>query len=144
MKFGQIWGKLKGLFSRGQDEGPSKLEMLEDLKAKIEAASNELSDPSKTEFVIVMIPEMMAILETERLLSTLYEYEIPVHNIIINMILPPNPDCKFCSSRRIMQQKNLVEIRNLYDDFNLIELLLQPNEIRGLDSLRDLGKILIE
>ncbi|MHA1268607.1 MAG: ArsA family ATPase [Candidatus Helarchaeota archaeon] len=144
MKFGQIWGKIKSMFSKGEDQGPSKLEMLEEMKSKIESASIELSDPDKTEFVIVMIPEMMAVLETERLLRALYEYEIPVHNIIINMIIPPNQDCEFCNSRRIMQQKNLKEIRSIYDEFNIIELMLQPNEIRGVDSLRNLGKLFIE
>ena len=143
MKLGQMWGKLKGMFSKGDDDGPDKLEMLNEMKKKIEAASSELSDPEKTEFVIVIIPEMMALLETERLLRALYEYEIPVHNIIINMIIPPNQDCEFCNSRRMMQQKNLLEIKNIYEDFNLKELLLYPNEIRGLDALRELGKILI-
>ncbi|MHA1231221.1 MAG: ArsA family ATPase [Candidatus Helarchaeota archaeon] len=145
MRLGQIWGKLKSFFTRGgEDEGPSKLEMLEEMKSKIEAASKELSDPEKTEFVIVMIPEMMAVLETERLLSALYEYEIPVHNIIINMILPPNPDCEFCTARREMQQRNLKEIREIYDEFNLIELPLQSIEIRGVEALKEIGKILFK
>jgi len=140
MKLGQIWGKFKGLFGAGDQDGPGKLEMLNEFKSKIESAMIELSDPDKTEFVIVMIPEMMAVLETERLLSTLYEYEIPVHNIVINMIIPENPDCDFCSSRRAMQQNNLKEIRELYDEFNLVELPLVSNEIRGVDSLRELSK----
>ncbi|MBD3228977.1 MAG: AAA family ATPase [Candidatus Lokiarchaeota archaeon] len=144
MKLGNIWGKLKGLFSKDENDEPNKLEMLNEMKKNIEAASGELSNPEKTEFVIVMIPEMMAILETERLLRALYEYEIPVHNIIVNMILPPNPDCEFCNSRRNMQQKNIKEIRELYEDFNLKELYLQPNEIRGIGTLRELGKTLIE
>lgn len=144
MKLGQVWGKLKGLFSKDSDNEPSKLELLNEMKDKIESASSELSDPEKTEFVIVMIPEMMAVLETERLLRALYEYEIPVHNIIVNMIIPPNPNCEFCDSRRKMQQKNLVEIKELYNDFNIKELYMQANEIRGIDKLRELGKILIE
>jgi arsenite-transporting ATPase len=144
MKLGQMWGKLKGLFSKDKDDEPSKLELLNEMKDKIESASSELSDPEKTEFVIVMIPEMMAILETERLLRALYEYEIPVHNIIVNMIIPPNPNCEFCDSRRKMQQKNLVEINELYNDFNIKELYLQASEIREIDKLRELGKTLIE
>ncbi len=145
MKIGQIWGKLKSFFSRSkEDEGPDKLEILNTMKKNIEQASIELSDSEKTEFVIVMIPEMMAILETERLLRALYEYEIPVHNIIINQIIPPNSECEFCNSRRKMQLKNLEEIKKLYDEFNIIEMLLRPTEIRGIDLLREFGKDLLK
>jgi len=140
MKIGQIWGKLKTMFSKNKDDEPDKLEMLEAFKKNIEAAMKELTNADKTEFVIVMIPEMMAVLETERLLRMLYEYEIPVHNIIVNMILPENAHCEFCSARRTMQQKNLVEIRQFYEEFNLIELPLVNNEIRGIEALRKIGQ----
>ena len=94
-----------------------------------------------------MIAEMMAIYETERLLSNLYEVEVPCNSIIINQLFPENfeVDCKFCASRRAMQQKNLTEIRDIYaDDFNLIEVPLFPTEIRGIEKLRELSKKLIE
>ncbi|GAG77410.1 unnamed protein product, partial [marine sediment metagenome] len=101
--------------------------------------------PSKTSFVIVMISEAMALYETERLLSGLYQHEIPFSNIIVNQIFPESIDCKFCQSRRNMQLKNLKEIRYLYeDDFNLIEVPLFDTEIRGYEQLKKLGKYLFQ
>ncbi len=143
MKMGQIWGRLKGLFKKGGDEdGVDQIEALNHMKEIIENANTELSDNEKTSFVIVMIPELMAVYETERLIQTLYEYEIPVSNILINQI-PPSPeiDCNFCRQRRSMYLKNIVQIRELYiDDFNLIEIPLAPSEIRGIDELRKFSK----
>ncbi len=145
MKMGQIWGKFKGLFSQKADEEEiDQLESLNRMKEIITNANVELTDPERTSFIIVMIPELMAVYETERLIQTLYEYEIPVSNIIINQI-PPSPEinCDFCRRRREMYLKNIVQIRELYnDDFNLTEVPLTPTEIRGLESLRRLNQII--
>jgi arsenite-transporting ATPase len=146
MKMGQVWGKMKSFFKREDfDAEQDPLEQMKRLKSIIEEANKELTDPKKTSFVIVMISEMMAIYETERLLSNLYEVEIPCSAIIINQLFPENVDCKFCSSRREMQQRNLVEIKDIYaEDFTLVEVPLFPTEVRGLDKLRELGRLLIE
>ena len=135
---GQIWGKLKGLLKKGDDEEVDQLEALNHMKTIIENASTELSDTERTSFVIVMIPELMAVYETERLIQTLYEYEIPVSNIFVNQVPPsPESDCNFCRKRYEMYLKNIVQIRELYkEDFNLVEIPLAPTEIRGLESLR--------
>jgi len=146
MKMGQIWGKMKAFLKR-QDYDDDSLEQLKRLKEVIENANKELTNPKKTSFVIVTISEMMAIYETERLLSNLYEVEIPCSAIVINQLFPENVevDCKFCNSRRAMQQKNLKEIKDIYaEDFTLVEVPLFPTEIRGLDRLRELSRELIE
>lgn len=143
LKMGQVWGKLKALMKKGDQEEDS-LKQLQKLKEIISNANKELTNPEKTSFVIVMIPEIMAITETERLLSALYEVEIPSSAIIVNMLFPSNMDCKFCHARYEMQQKNLTEIRNIYEqDFELVEVPLFDTEIRGIDKLRELSKILI-
>ncbi|NVM56075.1 MAG: TRC40/GET3/ArsA family transport-energizing ATPase [Candidatus Helarchaeota archaeon] len=145
MKMGQVWGKLKGLFKRkGDDEGADQLEALNHMKEIIENANTELTDPERTSFVIVMIPELMAVYETERLIQMLYEYEIPVSNIVINMIAPETPNCDFCQSRHKMHLRNMAEIRELYtDDFNLNEIPLNPTEVRGITALRKFGRVII-
>jgi arsenite-transporting ATPase len=143
MKMGQMWGKLKGIFKPKDDADEiDQLETLNRMKVVIENANQELSDPEKTSFIIVTIPEMMAVYETERLIQMLYQYEIPVSNIIINQV-PPSPEtnCDFCHHRHEMYLKNIVQIQQLYiDDFNLIEIPLAPTEIRGLESLRKVSQ----
>ncbi|WEU39984.1 MAG: ArsA family ATPase [Candidatus Odinarchaeum yellowstonii] len=144
LRLSAIWDRFKSFFSRGESGRDDSLEKLEILKKNIETASSELSDPNKTSFIVVMIPEAMAIYETERLLSTLYEYEIPVDHIIVNMIYPDIPDCVFCRSRKAMQDKYLKEIHALYSDFNITKVPLFNDEIRGIPKLKELAGILFE
>jgi arsenite-transporting ATPase len=142
MRLGNVFGRLKSALGHGDSEPDNSLEQLQKLKATIAEARTELSDPNRTSFVIVMMPEAMVVAETERLLQALYEYEIPSSHIIINQIYPDRPDCTFCRARRQMQQKYLEQIRDIYTDFTLTEVPLFSNEIRGLADLRRLGTLL--
>lgn len=142
LKLSSLWGRFKGLFGRGESAQDDSIDKLQVLKNNIEAAAGELSDPNKTNFVVVMIPEAMAIYETERLLSTLYEYEIPTDHILVNMIYPDMPDCVFCRSRKTMQEKYLKQIHSLYTDFSITEIPLFDEEIRGVPKLKELAEIL--
>jgi len=143
LRLGKVFGMFKKLFSKGESDEADPFDTFKKLKNSIVNARDELKDPSKTSFVIVMISEAMALYETERLLSGLYQNEIPVSNIIVNQLFPENINCKFCQSRRNMQIKNLKEIKYIYEDgFNLLEIPLFDNEIRGYTQLKKLGEFL--
>ncbi len=133
---------MRAMFGGGERE-ESSWDMLQNTKEKIKAARLELSDAEKTQFVIVMIPEAMAVFETQRLLGSLNAWSIPVDTVIVNQLVPESPDCVFCSTRREMQQTNLIDIKELYSDLDLIEVPLFDNEIRGIEGLEKLGKVLI-
>lgn len=132
----------KAMFG-GPAEEDDSWEMLKQTKEKIRAARIELSDPDTTQFVVVLIPEAMAVFETQRLLSSLNKWHIPVSQLIVNQLIPENVDCTFCSRRREMQQANLADIRDLYGDLEITEAPLFQNEIRGIDELTTLGNILL-
>ncbi|MGV9103597.1 MAG: ArsA family ATPase [Promethearchaeia archaeon] len=134
---------LKGMFGNQEQEDTS-WQMLQQTKEKVKLARDELSNPDITQFVVVMIPEAMAVFETQRLLGSLAAWDIPADNIIVNQIVPPNPDCTFCSHRREMQQRNLADIRDLFHDMHITELPLYEEEIRGIEDLRKVGDILVE
>jgi arsenite-transporting ATPase len=137
---GRIWGGLKTLVGRGDEEKDDSMKALEKLKATVEKARVELSNKNRTSFVPVMIPEAMAVEQTETLLAALYEYEIPVSHMIVNMILPEEVSCKFCSARKSMQERHLVEIRRLYSDqFKLTELPLLDSEVKGISQIKNLS-----
>lgn len=145
LKIREYFGRLAGLFKKLIGKGGEvdrSMEVLEKLKTTIDAARAELSNPDSTAFVVVMIPEAMAVFETERLLSALNEYEIPCDHIIVNMVYPDIPNCPFCRARRSMQLENLKEIHEIYDDFNITEVPLYDKEIRGIEQLKELSKIL--
>ncbi len=108
----------------------------------LEEAKKILSDPKRTEFNLVLIPEAMSILESERALHTLKEYGISVNNIIVNQMVPENPSCKFCSERRSHQQERLKEIQQKFNGVKIKKLEAFKEEVNGVDALKKVAGIL--
>ena len=148
MKLGNMFGALKRMFTREEKKSDDSLEMLEKLNQSILNAREDLTNPTKNSFVVVMIPEEMAILETGRLLNELIKYDIPVSNIVVNQLYQDTTElCDFCKSRREMQQKNLIKIKEIFMGKllkNLIEVPLFKEEIREYDKLKEMGEYLIK
>jgi arsenite-transporting ATPase len=148
LRIGNMFSALKRMFTREEKESDNSLELLERLHQSILNAREDLTNPIKNSFVIVMIPEEMAILETGRLLNELIKYEIPVSNIIVNQLYQDNTElCDFCKGRRQMQQKNLNKIRKVFRDKlnkNIIEIPLFKEEIREYKKLKEMGEFLIK
>lgn len=146
----QLWIKnslsfVKRIFGRDAPEDKS-LEQLKNMQQVIRDARKILSDHNVTRFIPVLIPTMMAIEETERLLSVLYTYDIPVDHMVVNMVLPEDAkECKYFASRYKIEQENLEHIKYLYaEDFDITIVPHFDGEIRGIESLRKLAKILFE
>jgi len=140
-RLSSMMGGLRSMMG-GAEQEDNSWEMLQQTKDKIRAARIQLSDPDITQFVVVMIPEAMAVFETQRLLSNLNRWKISANHIVVNQLVPPNPTCQFCSKRYEMQQNNLKDIGELYSDLDLVPVPLFDGEIRGIEELTRLGKIL--
>ncbi|MFX0074439.1 MAG: ArsA family ATPase [Candidatus Hermodarchaeota archaeon] len=147
LKLGNLMGLMKSLFSSAERKKDNSLEVLERLNESILRVREDLTDPMKNSFVIVMIPEEMAISETGRLLNELFKYRIPVSNVVVNNLYQDDTElCDFCVSRRRMQQGNLSKIKEVFEKGfkkNLIEIPLFKEEIRKYDKLKKFGKYLI-
>jgi len=116
-------------------------EFLLEMKKTVKRVRELLQDPSKTEFVVVTIPEAMGVLETEDLVNDLEKSHIPTSHIIINNIFPENK-CDFCKSRRKNQEQYINEIKKKFKNFNISEIILHPEEIRGIKNLKNLAEAL--
>lgn len=114
-------------------------EFLLEMKKTVKKVRSLLQNPAKTEFVVVTIPEAMGVMETEDLVNDLGESHIPTGHIIINNIFPENK-CDFCRSRRKNQGKYINEIRKKFKNFDISELILQPEEVRGIKNLKSLSR----
>jgi arsenite-transporting ATPase len=141
-RLGSMMSGLRSMMGGAQQEDTT-WDMIQATKEKIRAASVELSDPDLTQFVVVMIPEAMALFETQRLLGSLNAWKIPASNIVVNQLVPENPSCPFCSKRHKMQRANLADIKDIYQDMFITEVPLFDTEIRGVDGLTELGDILM-
>lgn len=148
IKIGNMFGAVKRLFTKEEKKEDNTLEILERLNNSIINAREDLTNPVRNSFIIVMIPEEMAITETGRLLNELVKNSIPVSNIVVNQLYQDSTElCDFCKARRQMQDKNLLKIREIFGEnlhMNLIEVPLFKEEVREYDRLKEMGHYLIE
>ena len=117
---------------------------LRDLSQRIEAVRSLLHDNEQTSFTLVTIPEAMSVLETERYLELLREQGVPVRDLIVNRVEQEHEDCKYCRARVRTQRPWLKQIATLFGEFRLHYVPLQPKEVRGIDDLKKLGKLIWE
>ncbi len=146
LKFAGIASMIKKVLPFGKEEKESKLgtEELDRLKARIEEARKILTNPERTNYNIVTIPEQMAIVESERAVKTIQGYKIPVKNIFVNQIVPSNQKCSFCMSKRNEQMDRVKTIRKEFKEFNIVEVPLFKKEIRGFTALSKLGELMYD
>jgi arsenite/tail-anchored protein-transporting ATPase len=83
----------------------------------------------------------MAIMETGRLLSALNQSEIIARQMIVNNVMQ-SEECSFCIKRKAGQLPYLQEIERVYGNLNTVEVPVFTNEIKGLDALYELKKVL--
>ncbi len=110
-----------------------------EMKKTVKKVRELLQDEKRTEFIVVTIAESMGVLETEDLIKDLEKSHIPTNHIIINNIFPENK-CDFCKSRRKNQEQYINEIKEKFSSHKIIEVMLQPEEIRGIKNLKSLAK----
>ena len=142
MRFAGVTNLVKKIlpFSKEDENADTGLDKLNEMKARVGEAKMILTDPKKTHYNIVMIPEEMSILESERSLEVLQEYGIPVDSVIVNQIIPVNPKCKFCSEKRKQQLERLKSIRERFKRFPIREVPLLKEEVKGKRILEEVGK----
>ncbi|KMZ64193.1 ATPase get3 [Zostera marina] len=138
-RFGGLLTQATRLFGLGDEfNEDALLGKLEGMKDVIEQVNQQFKDPDLTTFVCVCIPEFLSLYETERLVQELTKFEIDAHNIIINQVLYEDEaiESKLIKARMKMQQKYLDQFYTLYDDFHITSLPLLPEEVCGVDALK--------
>lgn len=122
-------------FSRGRylpDECDRWLETMDRDAKRVERL---LQDAAATEFVVVTIPEEMAVAESERLVAALKRLRIPVRNLVVNHVVEQDSLCPFCRQRRAEQAGSLDRIQREFADLHILKLPQLPCEVRGVESL---------
>lgn len=122
------------------DEGD---DFLVEMKKTVKGIEGLLRDNKRCEFIAVTIPEDMAILETERLISSLGRYGIKVRRLVINNALESD-GCEFCRERRKGQARRIDEIRRRFCGLSATVIPLQPGEVKGMDALNRFKELLFQ
>ncbi|MDI6810935.1 MAG: TRC40/GET3/ArsA family transport-energizing ATPase [archaeon] len=140
-RFAGVLNTIKMWFGRDTSKD-AFLDALVELKETAESIKNILSNAGRTEFVPVVIPEALALYQTERLKAFLDEQSISIKRMIINGVVPES-DCRFCVSRRKMQQRYIDELHKRYDgNVKIIEMPLFPEEVKGLEAISRYANVL--
>jgi arsenite-transporting ATPase len=158
---GGVMGRVGGLF--GDDESvedelsEGEVDDLEALQKRIERLRESLRDPARTDFRIVMVPEEMSVLESERLRDRLDAFGIPLGMVVVNRVMedladvtgssveagasaafvsPDLEECAFCARRWEVQQDALSSAQDLFQNHDVARVPLFADEVRGEERLR--------
>lgn len=143
-QLGQMASKLKNVipFMGSDEENAQEMEELNRMKEQILSARAVLTDPKRTSFKTVLIPEEMSIYESSRAMDALHKCNMSTDGIVVNKIQPDNNHCEFCKARREIQEKRLETIEELFGDQIIAQIPLQAHEVRGIDQLYEICDLL--
>jgi arsenite-transporting ATPase len=125
----------------GKYKPDSADDFLMSMKKTVKKIEGLLKDQNRCEFIVVTIPEDMAIKETERMIKSLDQYGMKVKQLIINNVIPEESRCPFCQARREGQDRYIGEIRDKFSALKVTVLPLQPYEVKGIDALKNIGSM---
>jgi arsenite-transporting ATPase len=104
---------------------------LEELAAAIDGLASLLVDPQRCRFVPVMLAEPLVRAETVRLVQALADLQIPVAEIVVNGVYPPEANCRFCQQTRRGQMEEIRHIRRVLPDCPLWSIPLLTPQVNG-------------
>ncbi|MFQ6058191.1 MAG: ArsA family ATPase [Anaerolineae bacterium] len=124
------------------------LKELLDIRNKITTFTDLITDRQRTSFFMVLIPEKMAILDTERALAMFQQLGIGMSGLIVNQIYPRSllersSLSQFLRNRIAMQQKYLETIKQKFGDRIAAALPMYPREPKGLDMIAQVAEDLM-
>jgi arsenite-transporting ATPase len=130
------------IYSKLKLGGRSKEPVLEILKRwqKLSAADMDFLRRD-VDFTMITIPEALAVAQLEGTLRELHKYGLSIKQIIINNVVKIE-DSLFLQTKARQQRPYLKQIHEKYSHLKITELPLFPQEIKGIEKLKELGKIL--
>ena len=115
---------------------------LRDLSARVEAVRATLFDPARSSFVLVTVPEAMAVEETARYFDALKRESAPVTDLVVNRVEREHAQCPFCRARKMMQSPWLDALARDFKALRQRRVPLLDSEVRGVEALREFARAL--
>jgi arsenite-transporting ATPase len=129
-------------FTKKKEEDPLMLYLI-DFRKRIEHARELLTDPEKTAFFFVTLPEALPIAVIRRFIDWFTDFGIPVGGVVVNMVIDPSEAAEggeFVRNRVAMQEGYLREIRDTFDGQVRAVVPLFDSDIRGVEMLGKAGE----
>lgn len=120
------------------------LQELLDIKYRINTSSGILTDKEKTAFFFVIVPEEMALLDTQKAAKLFAAYDVPLSGYVVNRVIPTDlgqqsiPD--YLRNRLEMQERHLKKIDQLFGEQVLAQIPEFERDITGLTMIGKMAK----
>ncbi len=103
-----------------------------------------VTDRGRTSFVLVMIPERLAIEETARAVDALRETALDIGGLVVNRVLPDGLVGEFYEARKDQERRYIGEIDRQFSRFRRVMMVRQlPRDVHGLAPLRQVAAQLL-
>jgi arsenite-transporting ATPase len=129
-------------FTKKKEDDPL-MTYLVDFRKRIEHARELLTDPEKTAFFFVTLPEALPIAVIRRFIGWFTDFGIPVGGVVVNMVIDPSQsqsESEFVRNRVAMQKGYMGEIRQAFDGQVRAVIPLFDSDIRGVEMLGRAGE----
>lgn len=126
-------------YSKRKKEQDPLMVYLLSLRQRMERAKQLLTEPQKTAFFFVTLPEALPIAVIRRFIGWFEEFGIPVGGVVVNMVIDRRvlsaDTPEFVRNRVAMQAEYLAEIERSFPNVRAIVPLFDT-EVRGIPMLR--------
>jgi arsenite-transporting ATPase len=116
------------------------------IRDRINKSSSILTDPQRTAFFFVVIPEEMVIEDTIKAAGLFSKYEVPIRGYVVNRVVPPallEQDIpEYLRNRILMQKGNLERIHREFAGRILAEVPEMERDIRGMAMIEKMAGVL--
>ncbi len=113
-------------------------EILDRRQARFRGLREQLQDPARSAFVIVLAAERLPVLETVELHEQLGRAGMRVGALVVNK-RSPAPAGELLAARRDVEDGHLASLRSQLPQLPLVEVPLLPREVLGVDGLEALA-----
>ena len=116
------------------------LELIESWRELSQEITDFFRDPTRTEFILVTIPEALGVFQARRLVGEFAQVGLDIQHLIVNNVIVQN-DSEFLRQRQRMQRPYLDLLTQEYGQtMNITRIPLFADEIKGTDRLQELEK----
>ena len=102
-----------------------------------------VTDRGRTSFVLVSIPERLAIDETARAAEALRETALDIGGLVVNRVLPDDLPGDFYRERKVQENAYLAEIERRFARLPRVVIRQLPRDVHGLEPLRSIAAQLL-
>ncbi len=130
-------------FTKKKEKEDPLMRYLVDFRKRIEHARELLTDPERTAFFFVTLPEALPIAVIRRFIDWFTDFGIPVGGVVVNMVIDPaeaRGGSEFVRNRVAMQAGYMREIQERFDGQVRAVIPLFDSDVRGVAMLGTAGE----